>query len=686
MALFSQKEDISWQDLLIRSAIVIGTVVIILWCMPRDSRNYLYAEIGKPWKYGDLTAPFDFPVYKSELKVKQERDSVYRLFEPYFSIDLSVENSQVRKFLEQYDNGMPNLPDDYISIIANRLHRLYQQGIISAPDYSQLAYKDTARTIRIVNGKRATSIALKAFYSTKSAYENLINDPMMAPHRVALQRCNLNNFIVPNIIYDKEKSETELEELRRSVPLANGVVQKGQKIIDRGAIVDEAKYLAIESFRKEYERRGRDETQLKLTLFGETIYVSLIVIFFTLYLSLFRKDYFEKLRSIAMPYTLIIIFTLLTALMVRNTFAHVFMLPYAMLAIFIRIFMDSRTAFITHLVMVLLCASMLQHTFDFVIVEATAGMVAIFSLRELQYRSQLFKTALLVTISSMLMHFAYDLMTVSDIERIDMSNYNYLVINGILLLFAYPLLYLLEKTFGFVTDITLIELNNTNNPLLQRMSELTPGTFQHSIQVGNLAAEIAKKIGAKSQLVRTGAMYHDIGKMTNPVYFTENQSSINPHDGMSQIDSARIIISHVTEGLKLAEKFNLPTVIREFISTHHGQGKTKYFYVNYKNEHPDDPVDDLLFTYPGPNPFTREQAILMMADSVEAASRSLPDYTEQNIRDLVNRIIDGLLADGFFRDCPITFRDISYAKTVLIEKLKTIYHARVSYPELKQKE
>ena len=218
------------------------------------------------------------------------------------------------------------------------------------------------------------------------------------------------------------------------------------------------------------------------------------------------------------------------------------------------------------------------------------------------------------------------------------------------------------------------------------MSELTPGTFQHSIQVGNLAAEIAKKIGAKSQLVRTGAMYHDIGKMTNPVYFTENQSSINPHDGMSQIDSARIIISHVTEGLKLAEKFNLPTVIREFISTHHGQGKTKYFYVNYKNEHPDDPVDDLLFTYPGPNPFTREQAILMMADSVEAASRSLPDYTEQNIRDLVNRIIDGLLADGFFRDCPITFRDISYAKTVLIEKLKTIYHARVSYPELKQKE
>ena len=275
-------------------------------------------------------------------------------------------------------------------------------------------------------------------------------------------------------------------------------------------------------------------------------------------------------------------------------------------------------------------------------------------------------------------------MHASELAGLDMTNYNYLIVNGVLLLFAYPLLYVVEKTFGFISDITLIELSNTNNELLQRMSEVAPGTFQHSIQVGNLAAAIANKIGAKSQLVRTGALYHDIGKMNNPIYFTENQSGVNPHENLSCIESAQIIISHVTDGLKMADKYNLPSVIRDFISTHHGQGKTKYFYVKYKNEHPGDDVDELLFTYPGPNPFTREQAILMMADSVEASSRSLAEYTDQSIRDLVNKIIDGQLADGFFRECPITFRDIAYSKTVLIEKLKTIYHTRVSYPELKK--
>ena len=249
---------------------------------------------------------------------------------------------------------------------------------------------------------------------------------------------------------------------------------------------------------------------------------------------------------------------------------------------------------------------------------------------------------------------------------------------------SYPLLYLIEKAFGFTSNITLIELSDMNKELLRRMSEVAPGTFNHSIQVANLAGEIAQKIDAKSQLVRTGALYHDIGKILNPIYYTENQSGVNPHESMTYIDSAQIIISHVTEGMKLAEKYNLPEIIKEFIATHHGQGKAKYFYVQQKNAHPDEHVDELLFTYPGPNPFTKEQAILMMADSVEAASRSLPDYTEKSIRDLVNRLIDGQVAEGYFKECPITFRDIEYAKTVLIEKLKTIYHTRVSYPELKK--
>ena len=682
MSSFNFKEDVTWHDILTRSAIVLATVAIIVWLMPQDGQNYFYVEQGKPWKYADFTAPFDFPIYKSELAVKKEKDSLLKEYEPYFNYNKDIEGNMVRKFVTDHSEGIPGLSDDYISIIANRLHRIYQIGIVSSSDYSTFA-SDTTRMVRIVNGKNATSMVMAQFLSTKKAYEQLFLDNILEQHRSQLQKCNLNNYIVPNIIYDKDRSEESMRDLVSSVPLASGIAQKGQKIIDRGEIVDENVYRTIESFKKENERRNSDETQQRLTLLGKALYVFVIILFFTIYLTLFRKDYFEKARNVAMLYSLIVIFSLLTGLMVRNTIAHVYIIPYAMVPIFTRVFMDSRTAIITHVAMVLICALMLQHPMEFIVVETLAGMAAVYSLRDLQFRSQLFKTAIIVTIVAMTMNFAFDLIRMSAFSEFDMSYYNYLIINGILLLFAYPLLYLLEKTFGFISDITLIELSNSNNPLLRRMSEVAPGTFQHSIQVGNLASEIANKIGAKAQLVRTGALYHDIGKTINPIYFTENQSGINPHEDLSYIESAQIIISHVTEGLKMAERSGLPSIIKDFICTHHGQGKAKYFYVKYKNEHPDEEVDELLFIYPGPNPFTREQAILMMADATEAASRSLPDYTEKSIRELVNRLIDGMVAEGFFRECPITFRDITYAKTVLCEKLKTIYHARVSYPTAK---
>jgi cyclic-di-AMP phosphodiesterase PgpH len=679
MSTFKLKEDLTWRDFIVRAAIILGTVAVIVWAMPRDNRNNFTLDIGKPWKYIDFRAPFDFPIYKSGTVIKQERDSIMRIYEPYYVYNKDVEGNMVRAFVSDYSKGVPDLPDDYISIIANRLRRIYRRGIVSQ-EADGLTATDTSRTIRVVNGKNATSVKAVEVLTTKEAYEQLFSDELMEQHKQALQRCNLNNYITPNLIYDKERSETSLDDLLKSIPTANGVVQKGQKIIDRGEIVDEATYRILESFKKENDIRSQDTNNSRITLAGEGIYVLIFLVCFTVYLSLFRKDYFEKPRSIAMLYSMIVIFALLTSLLVRNTIGHVYIIPYAMVPIFIRIFMDSRTAFITHLTMILICAAMLQHPFDFVVTETVAGLVAIYSLRELQYRSQLFKTAIIVVLTSMAINMGYELMNGAALATLDLSTYNYFIANGLLLLFAYPLLYLIEKTFGFTSDITLIELSNTNNPLLRRLSEVAPGTFQHSIQVGNLAAEIANKIGAKSQLVRTGALYHDIGKMANPIYYTENQSGIDPHANLTCIESAQIIISHVTEGLKMADKYNLPDVIKGFISTHHGQGKTKYFFVKYKNEHPDEAVDDLLFTYPGPNPFTKEQAILMMADTVEAASRSQHDYSEKSIRDLVNQLIDGQLADGFFKECPITFRDIAYAKTVLIEKLKTIYHTRVSYP------
>lgn len=681
---FNLKINITWRDIAIRAALVLVTVSVIVWFMPRDSQMNLKIEQGKPWRYADLTAPFDFPIYKSDAALKSEYDSVLCNYEPYYTLNKETSDEKIREFLQDYAKGLPGLSADYKSIIANRLRTLYSQGIVDtkAPLGSDT---DTTHTLRAVSGKTALSIKAGQTHTAMQAYELLINDSALQKHREAFRKLNLNNYLVANLIYDQERSEASRQDLIGTVPKASGVVQRGQKIIDRGAIVDEQKFQVLDSFLRESDLRHQNNSQLSTTVMGELLYVLLLITGFTIFLSIFRADYFDKLRSVALLYSLIIIFSVMASLLVSHSLLHVFILPFAMVPIFVRVFMDSRTAFMAHTVLILTCACVLQRPLDFIAVEMTAGLTAILSLRDLSSRSQLLLTAAIVTAASCLMNLALDLITTTSLSLLDQSEYYYLLMCGIILFCSYPLLYIMEKTFGFTSNITLIELSDMNKELLRRMSEVAPGTFQHSIQVGNLAAEIARKIGAKAQLVRTGALYHDIGKTVNPIYFTENQSGgINPHEQLSCIDSAQIIISHVTEGMKLAEKYNLPEVIKSFIATHHGQGKAKYFFVKWKNEHPDEEIDDLLFTYPGPNPFTKEQAVLMMADAVEAASRSLPDYTEQTIRQLVNRIVDSMVTEGYFRECPITFRDIAYAKTVLIEKLKTIYHTRISYPELKK--
>ena len=680
---FGISERHHWRKIMSRMALVIISVGIIVWFIPRNSGPQFRYDVGKPWMYGSLIAKFDFPIYKTDESIKEERDSMLRKFEPYFNFNSTTENKQMAQFFADFKDGIPGLPNNYTSIVANKLHQLYQKGIMGAAEYSGFA-KDTTKMIRIVDGKTATSIKVNQINSTMGAYEQIFQDEELAPHKALLQRCNLNEYIEPNIVYDKDRSETEKNDLLSQIPLASGMVLAGQKIIDRGEIVDDYTYRVLSSFEKETQRRSASTTAVPSTIAGQVIFVALFIILFTMYLGMFRKDYFGKPRSIAMLYTMITIFPILVSLMIDHNVFSVYILPFAMAPVFIRVFMDSRTAFITHVIMVMLCAAAVKYQYEFIIVQLVAGLVAIYSLRELSQRAQLFKTALLVTIASCAVYFAMQLMTDNTFSTVDNSMYKYFAINGIFLLFAYPLMLIIEKTFGFISNVTLIELSNTSKDLLQRLSEVAPGTFQHSIMVSNLASAIAEKIGAKAQLVRTGALYHDIGKMQDPAFFTEHQNGINPLDKMSRIDAAHIVISHVTDGLKLADKHNLPNVIKDFISTHHGTGMTKYFYISYKNEHPDEPIDDSLFTYPGPNPFTREQAILMMADSVEAATRSLPEYTEISISNLVNKIIDQQMKDGFYEYCPITFRDVAIAKQVLIERLKSIYHTRVSYPELKK--
>lgn len=684
MSLIGRKEAKYWHNLLMRVWITALTVAIIVWFLPRDSNSKRYNyDVGKPWMYQSFIAQFDFPIYKSEDAIKQEQDSILKELMPYYNYDPTREKKELERFNKDFSSELTGLSHHYRAIIIDRIHRLYSAGIMNTPEYNAIAH-DSTNMVKVVDGKSATPIEIGCIYSTMSAYEALLKDEELSKDRALLQKLNLTNYLEPNLTYNKEKTETERTDMLGSIPLASGMVLSGQKIIDRGEIVDDYTYRVLSSFERELQRRNATQMELTTTFIGQVIYVTILVMLFTMYIALFRKDYFDKPRSIMMLYVMITLFPIAVAMMIEHNWFNVYIVPFAMAAIFARMFMDSRTAFVTQLTIVLICAAAVKYQYEFIIIQIVSGLVAIYSLRELSSRAQVIKTAALVTVSCCAVYLALQMMQETDVLKLDSKMYTHFAVNGVLLLLSYPLMYLIEKTFGFTSNVTLFELSNTFKGVLRNLSEVAPGTFQHSITVGNLAAEVANRIGADSLLVRVGALYHDIGKMTNPAFFTENQAGVNPHDALTCKESAKIIIGHVTEGVKIAEKANLPTIIKDFILTHHGRGMAKYFYIKYQNEHPDEVVDKEQFTYPGPNPFTREQALLMMADTCEAASRSLQEYTEESISSLVDRLIDAQVADGCFKDCPITFRDIAQAKQVLTERLMSIYHTRIQYPELKK--
>lgn len=685
MSYFKTKKKFSFRDLLYKALIFAGTVAVIVYFLPRDGKFNYQFDIDKPWKYGQLMATFDFPIYKDDQVVKREQDSILARFQPYFQLDKTIEKDIIKKLRDDYQTDLRGvLPStDYIRYLERKLSEVYRAGILSTESLAKL-HKDSTSAIMIIDDKLANQQSADKLYSVKDAYNYILTADTLHYRPEILRQCSLNEYIFPNLTYDEQRTETAKKEILDNYSWANGIVLSGQKIIDRGEIVSQETYNILESLRKESIKRSESIGQKRLMLVGQILYVSIFILCFMLYLELFRKDYYERKGRLSLLFTLIMFYCVVTALMVENNIFNVYILPYAVLPIIIRVFLDSRTAFLTQAVTILICSICLRYPHEFILLQLSAGLVAIFSLRELSQRSQLFRTAFLVILTYAAVYFAFELITENDLSKINGSMYTYFIINGVLLLFTYPLLFLVEKTFGFTSNVTLVELSNINNSLLRRMSETVPGTFQHSMQVANLAAEAANSIDAKSQLVRTGALYHDIGKMENPVFFTENQSGVNPHKNLSYEQSAQVVISHVTDGIKLAEKNNLPKVIKDFITTHHGRGKTKYFYISWKNEHPGEEPNDELFTYPGPNPLTKEQAILMMADAVEAASRSLPEYTEESISSLVDKIIDSQVAEGYFKECPITFKDIATIKSVFKEKLKTIYHTRISYPELKK--
>jgi HDIG domain protein len=658
------------------------SIVCLLLTLPRDSKAGYDYEVGKPWNYAPLIAEFEFPIYKSAEQLAAERDSALRTFYPYYNSHEAVAQQQVRNFAADRAAGhFAGVPDAYITYAMRTLQGVYAAGVISSESMSRLTASGTCG-VRVVNGTNAVTRDLGTIFSPRTAYEHIMDDEHFS--RDLLSRLNLHKYLEANLVYDSIKTQQGKAELLSGISGSTGLVLRGERIIDRGERVNLRQKAILDSLRRESERRKEDVDNERIILFGRFGLIGAFMALLVIYLRMFRRDLYQSPHTVYLIFSVVTIFPLLTYLLCTYKFFSVYIIPFAMLPIVLRVFTDTRTAFMSHLTMILLASIPLHMPYQFILSQLLAGLVGIYCIKDLTERSQIFLTSLIVTVCTMVFGVMFELSEGGNLIGADRSWFRDIVISGVALLFTYPLLYLIEQAFGFTSSVTLIELNNTNSPIIRRLAKEAQGTFIHSIQVGNLAAEVAARIGAKVQLVRTGALYHDIGKLTNPGFFTENQAGYNPHDKLTEEESAQIIISHVTKGVELADKHRLPKVIKDFILTHHGASMVRYFYVQAVNKYGEENVDKAKFTYPGPNPFTREQAILMMSDAVEASSRSLKEYTTESITELVNRIIDGQVANGAFVNCPITFRDISEAKQTFIDSLQVIYHTRVSYPEIKQ--
>ena len=656
-------------------SLVVICVGMIIYFMPREKYTSYNFEEGTPWNHEQIIADFDFVIKKSTKNIIDEQDSIRNNFRPYFTYNGISSAEEFRK----------EFPTEEMKEYADCLDALYKDGIVSDDDATIIRSRNNDEINFTYKGDTITKDAGR-FMSVSEAYETLLNADTVLTSEM-FTTMELERFIRPNYACDTILSDKELKRLLNKVNVRIGTVIKGQRIINKGDIIDKSTYRTLETYftiTKEIEASKSTTNKLNI-FFGQALFVIICMLVLMAYIYIYRPDISKSNRKFIFTTLSATIFPVIVGIAVGHGGISVFILPFAMVPMMLCLFIDHNTALITHCITIMMCSIMLGSPYEFVMLQTVAGISAIMSLKELSSRSQMFRCVFITFMVYAITYMCYELIIESDFSKMKYNMYIYFTISAILMLFVYPMMFIVEKVFGFISNITLIELSNLNCELLQRMSQEAPGTFQHSMQVGNLAAEAARALGANSLEVRTGALYHDIGKLNNPIYFTENQSGgINPHDALTPEESASIIIKHVTDGLNIAEHEHMPKKIKEFITTHHGTSKVGYFYITYKNAHPNEEIDESLFTYPGTKPQTKEQAILMLADCIEAASHSIKEYTDENIEVLVEKIVSSKLQDGELSQAPLTFKDIDTIKTVFKKRLKAIYHTRVSYPNEKK--
>lgn len=668
--------------------VFVAGIGLIYLVYPSETRFKYEFQKGSPWQHETLIAPFNFAIVKPDAELAAEKDSVLNSYAPYFVLDTLVENEKVKEFtqaVEKLSASEPNLNLPGLKYkLPYILHTFYQSGILpqSADSYAEL---DGKTQINQITGKVVVKIPVEKVHSIKSAYQ-AFNDSIRkvtGKYFPAFeQKINLNDFIAENLNYDEALNSEAKKQLLEKLSTTKGMVQAGERIIFEGDLISPQKYLILESLKQAYEKKKGDQFENFLVNVGRLVLITTFMVLMFLYLLFYRRELFEHRRKMLFIILMMVLMIFLAGLTTKIKPLNIYVVPLAILPIMIRIFFDSRTAIFSLMVTTLIIGFFAPNSYEYIILQMVAGIIAVFTLNKLHKRSHLVISAFAVFLAYSVVFIAMAMVQEGSVKTIDWSALEWFGLSSILIFITYPLIYIFEKIFGFVSDVTLIELANTNHPLLRKLAEEAPGTFQHSLQVANLAEAVVFRIGGNPFLVYAGALYHDIGKTKQSEFFVENQAAgMNPHDGIDHLKSAEIIIDHVKYGVQLARKYKLPEILVSFITTHHGTSQANYFYKMYQNENPEVKIDPEKFSYPGPLPFSKETAVLMLTDGIEAATRSLKEKSVEKLRELIDNMVEQKIRTGQLMDADLTFRDITILKNTLLEKLINIYHARIEYPK-----
>ena len=683
-------ETSTWHSVYV-TLIFVFTGIILYFSMPQEGRFRYEFQKGRPWMHPTMIAPFNFAILKSEEAISQERDSLLKSLTPYFIIHDSIKHQQINSLSLKIDEITlkENTEIYYSRIVKSKVvtifEKIYNSGILeqAISNYPPLAGKSEMFKIR---NNLAEKIALGQIYSLKSAYTeaNVLllqlkkGDP---DYKKIIDKLHPEDYLSANLTFDADKTKTEEQKILENLSTTYGVVQEGERIVSQGDLISSRTYVILDSLKSAFEKSRGDLTKYYLIVIGKALFISMLLLTLFLFIYNIRNKVFKSKRDITFTLFMMALMIVFCRLIVSANIYPVYIVPFTALALIIRTFLDARLAIFVNTVAAIIVGFMVPNGYEFILLSIPAGSIAVISQNNLQRRDQLILTSIIIFIVYAATYVGISLIQEASFAAIDWSMMKWFLINAVLTLITYIVVFLIEKSFGFVSDVTLIELSYSNQKLLRKLAEEAPGTFQHSLQVANLAEEAILRLGGNPLLVRAGALYHDIGKMLNPHYFTENQAiGINPHDQLTFEQSAQKIMEHVKLGVDLAHQHKIPEQIIDFISTHHGTTKTGYYYIQL-NKKSKEEIDESLFTYPGPVPVTRETAVVMLADSIEAASRSLDKKNNENFVKLIDHIFKQKIEAHQLDYAPLTFRDITLLKEIFLEKLHNIYHVRITYAD-----